>query len=255
VDQFADAPPVAVDALEQDAYGNADAFTRSETAISTRTDEIPMLGRAQELEILVEAFNDARNARGGLHVVLGAPGVGKTRLAAALAEHATEQEARVLWTRGWGRAAPTYWPWVELARGLCQDVGPTELRRLLGSRANELLPLMPELAERLWGQDSPEEATAEHSETAGRETFDALVSLFRARSNDVPFVVVLDDLDAIDVDSLEALDHVSRSLKDSAVLFVATMRERAREHSPLARTHRTGFFEHIPDCAARAVAR
>ena len=74
--------------------------------------EGPLVGRVRELHELHDAFEAARGGRGGVHLVLGDPGVGKTRLAAALAEHAGAAGARVIWTRGWGRAAPAYWPWV-----------------------------------------------------------------------------------------------------------------------------------------------
>ena len=111
--------------------------------------EGPLVGRVRELRELHEAFEHAARGQGGVQLVLGDPGVGKTRLAAALAEHATERGARVIWTRGWGRAAPAYWPWVEVVRGLSRDLDGETLRRELGSAADQLLLLAPELAERL----------------------------------------------------------------------------------------------------------
>jgi tetratricopeptide (TPR) repeat protein len=173
-----------------------------------------------------------------VHLVLGDPGVGKTRLAAALAEHASADGATVLWTRGWGRAAPAYWPWVEVVRGLCVDVDGERLRRELGPGADELLRLAPELAERLPAPQAPpstRDAGEEASEIARFALFDALVSLLRVRSTDAPVVVLIDDLQAVDEGSLVALDFVSRMLRDVAVLVVVTMHERVPERSPDAR--------------------
>ena len=197
----------------------------------------PLVGRVRELEELRGAYADASAGRGGVQLVLGDPGVGKTRLAAALGEHARDDGATVVRTRGWGRAAPAYWPWVEVVRSLCVGVDGETLRRELGAGADELLRLAPELADRLPDAHLPADGSAgggEASEIARFTLFDALVSLLRARSADAPIVVIIDDLQAVDEGSLVALDFVSRMLRDIAVLVVVTMHERGPERSPAA---------------------
>ena len=174
-----------------------------------------------------------------MHLILGDPGVGKTRLAAALAEHAAADGATVVWTRGWGRAAPAYWPWVEVVRSLCHGVDGALLRRELGAGADELLRLAPELADRLPAAHPPvaqQDAGEEASEIARFTLFDALVSLLRWRGSDAAIVVLIDDLQAVDEGSLVALDFVSRMLRDTSVLLVATMHERFPERTPDAQT-------------------
>lgn len=196
--------------------------------------EGPLVGRARELAELTDAFEHACASRGGVHLILGDPGVGKTRLAAALADHAAARGAAIVWTRGWGRASPAYWPWVEVVRSLCDGVDGTALRATLGPAADELLRLAPELAERLPGAQPPRDLApgAENSDIARFSLFDALVSLLRTRSSDAPVVVLMDDLQAVDEGSLVALDFVSRMLRDAAVLLVITMHERVPERSP-----------------------
>jgi len=185
----------------------------------------------RELGELHEAFDHARRGHGGVQLVLGDPGVGKTRLAAALAEHAASCGARVIWTRGWGRAAPAYWPWVEVVRGLSQDLDDETLRSELGSAADQLLRLTPELAERLPAARVPAHH-ADSDEIARFALFDALVALLRVRSATGPVVILVDDLQAVDEGSLVALDFVSRMLRDVGVLLVVTMHERVPYRTP-----------------------
>jgi hypothetical protein len=185
----------------------------------------------RELRELHEAFDHAGRGHGGVQLVLGDPGVGKTRLAAALAEHAADCGARVIWTRGWGRAAPAYWPWVEVVRGLSHDLDGETIRRELGSAADQLLRLAPELAERLPFARTPARHT-ENDEIARFALFDALVALLRVRSARGPVVILIDDLQAVDEGSLVALDFVSRMLRDVGVLLVVTMHERVPSRTP-----------------------
>ncbi len=202
------------------------------SAVAASSGEGPLVGRVRELGELCAAYDDARAGRGGVHLVLGDPGVGKTRLAAALAEHAAADGATVVWTRGWGRAAPAYWPWVEVVRGLCADVDGETLRRELGGGVDELVRLAPELADRLPVAPSPVRSGGDEASEIARFTlFDALVSLLRARSVERPVVVLIDDLQAVDEGSLVALDFVSRMLRDVNVLLVVTMHERVPDRS------------------------
>ncbi|HWC26799.1 MAG TPA: AAA family ATPase [Solirubrobacteraceae bacterium] len=198
------------------------------------SDEDPLVGRGRELRELRDAFEHARRGHGAVQLVLGDPGIGKTRLAAALAEHAAAAGARVIWTRGWGRAAPAYWPWIEIVRNLSQDLDGEFLRSQLGSAADQLLRLAPELAERLPGAQPPAR-DPEDDERARFALFDALVALLRVRSASTPVVILVDDLQAVDEGSLVALDFVSRMLGDVPVLLVVTMHERVPYRTPDAR--------------------
>ena len=70
------------------------------------------IGREREVALLRAGLQDAIGGRGGVFLIAGEPGIGKTALADHVAGHAAEQGALVLWGRSWegGGAAP-FWTW------------------------------------------------------------------------------------------------------------------------------------------------
>ena len=194
--------------------------------------EGPLVGRVRELRELHDAFDDACRGRGGVHLVLGDPGVGKTRLAAALAEHAGAAGARVIWTRGWGRAAPPTGPGSRSCAGWRRISTAQTLRRELGSAADQLAAARARARRAPARRRGRRRADDEDSEIARFALFDALVALLRVRSARGPVVILMDDLQAVDEGSLVALDFVSRMLRDAAVLLVVTMHERVPDRTP-----------------------
>src|SRR4051812_43127868 len=76
----------------------------------------PIVGRRAELETLAAALADARGGRGGIVLLVGEPGIGKSRLLEELARIAG---ADVVWGRAWeAGGAPAYWPWTQVLRAL-----------------------------------------------------------------------------------------------------------------------------------------
>ena len=74
------------------------------------------------------ALDDAMSGQGRLVMLVGEPGIGKTRTARELAAHAERQGAQVLW--GWcyeDEGAPSYWLWVQLLRAYVQRADAEQL--------------------------------------------------------------------------------------------------------------------------------
>src|SRR5262249_58059379 len=79
--------------------------------------EIPFVGRAAELRRLGTAFEAARRGHGRALLLVGAHGIGKTRLGDQLAREAGEAGAEVLVGRCYeGDGAPSFWPWIQVLR-------------------------------------------------------------------------------------------------------------------------------------------
>ena len=57
------------------------------------------VGRQREMETLAAALEDALSGHGRMVMLVGEPGIGKTRTAQELASHAVARGAQALW--GW----------------------------------------------------------------------------------------------------------------------------------------------------------
>src|ERR1700741_3967912 len=103
-------------------------------------------GRARELEGFRGAVSRILSGRRQMVLISGEPGIGKTRCAEALAELAEDQGALVLWGRCHEEAgAPPYWPWVQILRAYVAASSLDEVRLNMGTAANDIGALVPEL--------------------------------------------------------------------------------------------------------------
>ncbi|HSJ73002.1 MAG TPA: AAA family ATPase, partial [Miltoncostaeaceae bacterium] len=211
----------------------------SEPAILTATRPAAtaaFVGRGDEMARLDAALDAAFRGAGGLVMLSGDPGIGKSRTAAELAARAEARGALVLVGRCYEReGAPPYWPWVQILRGLAREGDPESVRRWMGPGAAEIASLVPEVAERL----GPVAAAAPVSdpEQARFRLLDAVACALAAASEDRPLLLVLEDLHAADPGSLRLLELVARELAGHRALLVGSYRdgEVPRAH-PLAET-------------------
>lgn len=176
------------------------------------------VGRDWELAELVEGLDDALVGRGRVLVIQGDAGIGKTRLVEELSSVAAER-ASVIWARCWeGPGAPALWPWTQVVRSLHDSdasvsLGPVDV-------------LVPGLAE----EDGPVEIPS--SDGARFRLYDAVIAYVRAQAAKRAAVLVFDDLQWADVESLRLLDLFAGQVRDVPVLCVGTHREVEPESSP-----------------------
>ncbi len=192
------------------------------------------VGRAAELGVIGAELAAARAGRGRLVLLRGEPGVGKTRLALALAERARAEGACVAWGRCHEReGAPVYWPWLQALSACASEAAP-EARAELA----ELLPLL---------RSPAASGTSDVEPGATRfERFERVASALAQAARVQPLVLVLDDLHWADSGSLLLLEFVARELASQPILILATQREgepqatpeRARLHGAVSRLGR-----------------
>ncbi|MBN1658963.1 MAG: AAA family ATPase [Anaerolineae bacterium] len=112
----------AVEIFEAQAQA---ATVAGATVAGAATPGALFVGRAFELAMGQRMFEAVVAGQGSVLAIGGAAGVGKTRLAMALAAHAEEQGARTLAVECRAYAAPPYAPWCTLLHDLL-DVPPPE---------------------------------------------------------------------------------------------------------------------------------
>jgi DNA-binding SARP family transcriptional activator len=181
------------------------------------------VGRQAELAELLGGLDDAFAGHGRLFLLVGEPGVGKSRLAEELTRHARARGARLLMGRCWeAGGAPAFWPWVQSLRLYLQASDRDDLVSQLGPGAADVAAIVPELYDLIPGL-APR--TAPDSEGARFRLFHATAEFLRRASQTDPVVLVLDDLHAADTPSLLMLQFIARELASMHVLVIAAMRD------------------------------
>ena len=111
---------------------------------AVETPRSAFVGRERELAELVGGLDDAFAGRGRLFLLVGEPGIGKSRLAEELIAQARARGARVLVGRCWeAGGAPAYWPWVQSLRPYLRDTDAESLRSQLREGAADVARLLP----------------------------------------------------------------------------------------------------------------
>jgi DNA-binding winged helix-turn-helix (wHTH) protein/hemoglobin-like flavoprotein len=181
------------------------------------------IGRAEALDTLMAALGEA-DSRGGIAVVSGEPGIGKTRLLDEFAALAVEMGTVVLIGRCHrGEGTPPFWPWVQVLRSCFEHFDPWSLPELRQELA-EAVQIAPELRAR-W----PELAIAATVDTAERRfrVFSAISRVLQAASRAMPLVVLIDDLHVADAGSLLLLQFLARDLRVGRLLIATAYRDQA----------------------------
>jgi DNA-binding CsgD family transcriptional regulator len=150
-----------------------------------------LVGRDAELTVLDALITQARAGAGGVVLLTGEPGVGKTRLARAGTEHAAGTPV------SWGacresEGAPPLWPWVQV------------LRHLGGPRIT---------------------AGAAEGAAARYRLYERVGETLRESAKDQPHLLVIDDLHRADEASLRLLAYLSETLWPAPIGLVVAYRD------------------------------
>jgi DNA-binding SARP family transcriptional activator len=212
-----------------------------------REARLPFEGRAEEHHRLAAAFRQA--GRDGARVValVGAAGVGKSRLLSAFREWLILDSPEVeIWD---GRAFEMggrlpYQPVIEALRlRLEQENAPEDL--LDDVWLAELSQLMPELRARY--PDLPLPMTGDASFMRAR-LFSAVAALGSALSSRHPAVFILDDMQWADADTRELIRYLATRWSESKtpILLLLAVRQESFAADPLLREWLSQLGRHVP---------
>jgi hypothetical protein len=187
------------------------------------------VGRDRELSTITSALSRLAGS-GGIVLVAGEPGIGKTRLAVESTTRARQEGLRTAWGRCWeAGGAPVFWPWRE-ALEACGVVFPDPATIAAGDPTAARFSLFREVA----GAMARESAR-------------------------LPIVIVLEDLHAADPSTLLLLEFLGAPLRTMPVLVIGTYRDLEARARPevgdvLARVGRAGQVLQLARLTAADVA-
>ncbi|MFF8635291.1 BTAD domain-containing putative transcriptional regulator [Streptomyces pilosus] len=178
-----------------------------------------LVAREDELALAARMLAAARRGTGGVLLVAGEAGIGKTRYAAEVAERARARGFTVARGGCVDGTAPAFWPWVRV------------LREAAGDAAGDLLT---------------DPVSAADPDAALYERYERVVSALTDGAE--PLLVVLEDLQWADASSLRLLSHVAGAVTRRPVLVLATLRPEPGDH-PGALRDTLGALARLEDAA------
>ena len=147
------------------------------------------VGRRRELGELRAALEESLAGRGRLAMLVGEPGIGKTRTAQELAAYAETRGTQVLWGRCYEEeGAPPYWPWVQPIRSYVQQRDAERLQSEMGPGAADIAEIVPEIHRKLTGLEPPPSLQPEQ---ARFRLFDSIASFLKSAARSQPLMLVL----------------------------------------------------------------
>ena len=184
----------------------------------------PLIGRDREIGVLREATAPRAGRRAV--VVLGEPGIGKTRHAAAAAADAHSRGELVVLARCPPEPVVAFEPWVR-AIGELARAGDDAWRRGLAAAAGaELAVLVPELSAHASVPEGAGAGDVVAAEGARYRLLHGIAAALAHGAGGAPVHVVLDDAHWCDVASAQALGHLLDSAPSAQLVLVVTARER-----------------------------
>jgi tetratricopeptide (TPR) repeat protein len=181
------------------------------------------IGRTQEIAALRAAIDAALAGQASLVMLVGEPGIGKTRLAEEAGVYARNHGAQVLVGRCYeGESASPYSPFVEVIREYVSTRPDAELKAELGNKAADLAKLVPEIRERI-----PDLPTSQIADQNGERMrlLDSVANFLINASKASPIMLQLEDLHWADKPTLLLLQNLARRFKGSRLLVVGTYRD------------------------------
>lgn len=190
---------------------------------------VPFSGRNNELATLSSVLDDSiRNRRRHIVLLSGDAGMGKTRLAGELANHAASTGATVIYGACDPGVAGGYRPFA-VALDRLSALFPAVLAGRDLSLVSRIAPMLKDRYQ--LSDDDPEAVTSDDDQ----RVHSALTRLLDDLANDTGLVIVLDDLHWASAPTLALLRHIANDASPAPITIIGTYRPRdLTDASPLS---------------------
>lgn len=200
----------------------------SPPALSSRS-ETPFVGREEERRSLVDHMERVLAGPGGVVLLEGEPGVGKTRLAFEAADDAKWRGFEVSWGTCASGALRPFAPLVEVLESLGSLRVEQLFEQVPSVWLGEALRLAPGLGKESHRSALPAPLRPAEESTRMRE---ALVHTLGALGEITPHLVVVDDVQWADRDTLGVIAQLARRLASSRILLLLLYRSEEARGDP-----------------------
>jgi tRNA A-37 threonylcarbamoyl transferase component Bud32/tetratricopeptide (TPR) repeat protein len=195
---------------------------------------VPLVGREKEIGEARAFLTRLVGGKGGLLLIGGEPGVGKTRLSGAIMDEARAQRALCVTGRCYEmEGMPPFTPFAELLDTVARLVPLRTFRDVLGDAASELSRIQPSLRQTFPDLPAPLELAPDQQR---RYLFNKYREYVERACKVAPIVLLLDDLHWGDEASLSLLEHIAGYAADLPLFILGTYRDVELEvNRPFAR--------------------
>src|SRR6185436_5770774 len=196
---------------------------------NTTLKALPLVGRTSELALLGDWTGDAAGGHGGLHMIAGPSGIGKTRIAKAIADRAERDR----WSVAIGRvysveSGVPYAVWSDALTHLLSALDAST-RNVLTRGGDWLGTICPAFARDASSDDAD-------GQRDGKARLLWNCSQFLARlAEKQPLLLVLENLHVADSASLELLHFVARQIGRARIFIIGTYTETELDRNPVLR--------------------
>jgi DNA-binding SARP family transcriptional activator len=179
-------------------------------------DQLPFVGRASELDTITAALSGTHAGSGGLILLTGDSGIGKTALAQAVSAGARQSGMTVAWAaHPPGIRLPLMWTWIQLLRKLGEELGEPGRSAVRRVAPGVIDALVPEWASR----DTM--SSGVRAAATGFALIEGVVAALCELSTIRPLLLILDDLHLADPPSGNALSVLSTQLGRVPIQVIA----------------------------------
>jgi tetratricopeptide (TPR) repeat protein len=182
----------------------------------------PLIGRAEECSLIEQCLEEIADTHGGILLIGGEPGVGKTRLGEEAIQQAGQRGLLPLVGHAYEERGTPFITSTEILEEVTRVLPRTALKNVLGGTAPEITRLLPELRRVFPGIPEPLELPPEQQQ---RYLVNAVLEFLTRLTRSCPIVLLLDDMHWADESSILLLEHIAPHLPQLPILMVITYRD------------------------------